>query len=202
MLKFYVRDGMIFGKLHGIISLKQSRWLEKNISFNTQKRNRAKNDFEKDLFKLLVNAAFGKFSENVRNRSKLKINKKDDNKNVIEQQPKLTFNGIHISYEKYDRYTFKRNEVVMDKAIFIGFAILELSKLHVYETYYDKLQPHFGLENLQLHYIDEDGLILSMKTENMIKDSKSLKIYSFSVIWMNILNYLVMKTKKLLVNSK
>ena len=68
MLKFYIRHGMIVEKIHEIISFKQSRWLEVYISFNTEKRNRAKNDFEKDFFKLLVNAAFGKFLENVRNR--------------------------------------------------------------------------------------------------------------------------------------
>ena len=76
MLKFYVRHGMVVEKIHEIISFKQSRWLEKYISFNTQKRNRAKNDFEKDFFELLVNAAFGKFLENVRNRLELELIKK------------------------------------------------------------------------------------------------------------------------------
>ena len=63
----------------------------------------------------------------------------------------------------------------MDKAIYVGFAILELSKLHMYETYYDRLQPYFGQENLQLHYIDTDGMFLSMKTKDIIKDSKKLE---------------------------
>ena len=75
----------------------------------------------------------------------------------------------------------KKNEVVMDKAIFVGFAILELSKLHMYETYYDTLQPYFGQENLQLQYIDTDGMILSMKTKDIIKDLKNLEdIFDFS----------------------
>ena len=69
----------------------------------------------------------------------------------------------------------KKNEVVMDKAIYVGFAILELSKLHMYETYYDTLQPYFGQENLQLHYLDTDGMILSMKTKNIINDLKKLE---------------------------
>ena len=63
----------------------------------------------------------------------------------------------------------------MDEAIYVGFAILELSKLHMYETYYDTLQPYFGQENLQLHYIDTDGKILSMRTEKIIKDLKNLE---------------------------
>ena len=56
-------------------------------------------------------------------------------------QSKLTFNGIHKSYENCDRYTFKQNEVLLEKAVFLRFAISELSKLHIYETYYDNLQP-------------------------------------------------------------
>ena len=181
MLKFYVRHGMIVEKIHEIISFKQSKWLESYISFNTQKRNKAKNDFEKDFFKLLVNAAFGKFLENVRNRLGLKLIKKDNIKKIIDQQSKLTFNGIQKSYENYDSYTFKQNQVVMDKAIYVGFAILELSKLHMYETYYDTLQPYFGQENLQLHYIDTDGMFLSMRTKDIIKDLKNLEdIFDFS----------------------
>ena len=181
MLKFYVRHGMVVEKIHEIISFKQSKWLESYISFNTQKRNKAKNDFEKDFFKLLVNAAFGKFLENVRNRLGLELIKKDNIKKIITQQSKLTFNGIQKSYENYDSYTFKKNEVVMDKAIYVGFAILELSKLHMYETYYDTLQPYFGQENLQLHYVDTDGMFLSMKTKDIIKDLKNLEdIFDFS----------------------
>ena len=57
----------------------------------------------------------------------------------------------------------------MDKAKYAGFSILELSKLQMYETYYDTLQQYFGQKNLQLHYIDTDGMILSMRTE---KNSK------------------------------
>ena len=108
MLKFYVRLGMIVEKIHEIISFKQSKRLEGYISFNTQKRNKAKNDFEKDFFKLLVNAAFGKFLENVRNRLNLELNKKDNIQKIITQQSKLTFNGIQKSYENYDSYTFKK----------------------------------------------------------------------------------------------
>ena len=63
----------------------------------------------------------------------------------------------------------------MDKATYVGFAILEFSKLHLYETYYDTLQPYFGQENLQSHYISTDGMILSMKTENIIMDLKNLE---------------------------
>ena len=144
--------------------------MEKYISFNTQKRNRAKNDFEKDFFKLLVNAGFGKVLENVHNRLRLETIKKEDNQKIIKQQPKLTFNGIHKAYENCDSYTFKQNEVVLDKAVHDGFTKIELSNLHMYGTYYDTLKPYFSQEKLQLQYIDTDGMILSIKTENIIKE--------------------------------
>ena len=110
ILKVYVRHGMIVEKIHEIISFKQSKWLEGYITFNTQNRNTAKNDFEKDFFKLLVNAAFGNFLEYVRNRLGLELIKKGDIKKIIKQQSKLTFNGIQKSYENYDSYTFKKTK--------------------------------------------------------------------------------------------
>ena len=181
LLKFYLKHGMIVDKVHNIISFKQSKWLEKYISFNTQKRNQAVNDFEKDFYKLLNNAFYGKTMENVRNRLKIKFVKKDDHKEIIKQQSKLTFNGIHKSYENCDSYTFKQNEVLMDKPIYLGFTVLELSKLHMYETYYDILQPYFGQENIQLLYIDTDAFVLSLKTQDIIKDLKNLEdIFDFS----------------------
>ena len=83
MLKFFARRGMVVEKFHEIISFKQSNCLEKHISFTTQKRNRAKNDFEKDFFKLLANAAFGKFVEKVRNRLIIDFNKNCDYKKLL-----------------------------------------------------------------------------------------------------------------------
>ena len=181
MLKFYIRHGMKVVKVHNIISFKQSRWLEKYINFNTQKRNKAKNDFEKDFYKLLNNAFYGKTMENVRNRLKIKFIKKDDHREIIKHQSKLTFNGIHKVYENCDSYTFKQNEVLMDKPIYLGFTVLELSKLLMYETYYNKLQPYFGQEKIQLHYIDTDAFVLSLETQNIIEDLKNLEdIFDFS----------------------
>ena len=62
----------------------------------------------------------------------------------------------------------------MDKPIYLGFAILELSKLLMYETYYDTLQPNFGEKNLQLHYMDTESFVLCVNTKDIIKDIKNL----------------------------
>ena len=198
MLKFYIRHGMIVDKVHEIISFKQSRWLEKYINFNTQKRNQTVNDFEKDFYKLLNNAFYGKTMESVRNSLKIKFVKKDDYREIIKQQSKLTFNGIHKSYENCASYTFKQNEVLMDKPIYLGFTVLELSKLLMYETYFDKLQPYFRQEKIQLHYMDTDSFVLSVNTKDIIKDLKNLEdIFDFSNLDKN-LELFSNKNKKLI----
>ena len=107
MLKFFMRHGMVVAKFHEIVSNKQSRWLEKYFIFNTKKTKQIKNDFEKGFFILLVNAAFGKTLENIRNRLRLKYLEKIIKK-IIKQKSKLTFNGTQKSYENYYSYTFKK----------------------------------------------------------------------------------------------
>ena len=90
----------------------------------------------------------------------------------------------------------------MDKPIYVVFAILELGKLHMYETYSNNLQPCFGGENLQLNYVDTDGMILSLRTENNVNDLKNLEdLSNFSILYENY-EILSNKNKKLLVNIK
>ena len=92
----------------------------------------------------------------------------------------MTFNGIHKSYENCDSYTFKQNEVLMNKPIYLGFSVLELIKLLMYETYYDGLQTYFGQEFIQLRYMDTDSFVLSVNTLGNVKDLKNLEeIFDF-----------------------
>ena len=72
--------------------------------------------------------------EHVGNRIKVKFIRIGDVDEFIKQQPKSTFNGIHKSYEICDNYTLKQNEVIMDKPVHLGFAILKFSKLNKYEA--------------------------------------------------------------------
>ena len=107
--------------------------------------------------------------ENVCNRIKIEFVKKDDTNKIIKQQFKLTFNGIHKSYETYDSYTFKQNQVLTDKPFYLGFSVLELSKTILFETNYDNFQPYFRPENIQCHYMDsvtKDTPILIKEIEN------------------------------------
>ena len=159
MVSFYDRHGMIVDKVHDIKSFRQSKCLEEYINFITQKRNKVNNDFEKIFYKLLNNAFYGKTMGNVRNHLKKEFIKKDEFQKLIKEQSNLTFNGIHKSYENCDSYAFKQIEVLMDMPMCLGFSVLELSDLLLYETYYDKLQPFFDQKTLHLLYMDTDSFI-------------------------------------------
>ena len=89
-----------------------------------------------------------------------------------------------------------RKQVFMYEAMCVGFTSLEVSKFHIYEAYYDNMQPYFGQQILQLRYLYTDKMILTMKTENIINDFKnSDDIFDFSNLDENH-EYLVRKTKK------
>ena len=67
--------------------------------------------------------------EHIRDRMKIEIIRKDVSDKTIKQQSKLTFNGNHKLYENYDSCTFKRNDFLMDKPVYLGFSVLELRKI-------------------------------------------------------------------------
>ena len=69
----------------------------------------------------------------------------------------------------------------MKKLTYAGFTILELNKLHMFETCSDKLQPYFERENIELHCLDTDSFVLGVNTKDIIKDLKNLEdLFDFS----------------------
>ena len=69
----------------------------------------------------------------------------------------------------------------MNKPIYLGFAVLELSKINIYQTFNDILQPYFGQKIIQLQFIDTDAFVLSPKTKAIFKDIKNLEdMFDFS----------------------
>ena len=88
---------------------------------------------------------------------------------------KLTFNGIHSSHTKYDNHILRQNEVLMYKPINLGFAVIELCKLLMYETYYDKLQQYFRGKNFQLLHMDTGSFVMSINSTNNIRDKRNFE---------------------------
>ena len=131
MFKFYTKMGMKVTHIHTIYRFKQSPWLAKYIDHNTQKLTRAKTNFEKDLYKLMNNAFFGKTMENVSDCVNLEFIDHSQIQQIIKRQSKLSFKGIVYWYSVFSVYKFDREKTVFDEAIYLGFSVLELSKLLV-----------------------------------------------------------------------
>ena len=144
MFKFYTKMGMKVTHIRTIYRFKQSPWLKKYFNHNTQKRTKAKTNFEKDLYKLMNNAFFGKTMENVRERVNSEIIPHTNTDQIIKRQTKLGFKGINMHYSTFSLYKFDKEKTVFDKPIYLGFSVLELSKLLMYEFYYNKLQPYYN----------------------------------------------------------
>ena len=74
----------------------------------------------------------------------------------------------------------------MEKPIYLRLVILELSKLLMYETYYDKLQNYFGQDGIQIHYQDTHAYVMSVRTMDFVNDLDKLqdqyKMFDFSIL--------------------
>ena len=170
-LKFYVSHGIRFVKVHTVCKFKQSPWLAKYIKTDTEQRSRAKTDLQKHVHKLMNNSFYEKTVEIIRKRLNLDLIDNSDTHRKMNWQSKISFDDKNAEYKKISLYSFIKESIKFTKPNCVGFSVLKLSKLLVYEWYYDKMQPYFGEDNLELHYLDTDSFIFSFKpVESLIED--------------------------------
>ena len=124
-------------KLHNTVSFKQKKWMEPYIQGNNALRTKAKNDFEKDFFKLMNNSVFGKTMQNVRNQMNLHLT--TDRKNAIKWFSKCEFKKNTYANGLYMIETHK-TKLVYDKPVYVGCAILVLSNLKLLEFHSDVIE--------------------------------------------------------------
>lgn len=161
---------LVLRKVHRILSFDQEPWLKKYIDENTKHRMAATNTFEKNFYKLLNNAVYGKTMENVDKRKEVHIvtSWERTNKNRLGAQDWIAKSNFHsVSYFSEDMVAIqmKKVKVVYDKPIYLGFCVLELSKWKMYDFHYNVMKPRFG-ENLELLYMDTDSFIYLISNVN------------------------------------
>ena len=125
-LQLYLSLGIKLTKIHTVLKFKQSDWMKKYIDFNTEKRTNAANSFEKDFFKLMINSVYGKTMENLRKRINVRL--VNNEKDFL----KYTSRPTHITHKIFGKNYAVIHEIrpvlTLNKPIYVGFTVLELSK--------------------------------------------------------------------------
>ena len=166
-LKTYVKYGLKITKIHRGITFKESTWMKSYIDKNTKLRMQSKNKFESDFFKLMNNSVFGKTIENIRKRTDIKL------VTTQEQAEKYIYKPNYVG-----RTTFSddlvaihmgKTEILMDKPVYLGASILDISKTLMYDFHYGYIKPKYG-EKAKLLFTDTDSLMYEIETEDFYKD--------------------------------
>ena len=166
-LKLFLSLGMKLKNIRRGIGFKKEAFMKPFIEWNTKLRTAAKNDFEKELFKLASNAVYGKTMENVRNRINMKL--VNDRKKKANLVKKINFKYATKFGDKIAAVHMKKTKVTLDKPIFVGAAILDLSKIHMFKFHYGYVKKKW--EKVKVLYSDTDSLILEIETDDFFADT-------------------------------
>ena len=166
-LKQALNHGLKLKKLHRVIQFIQKEWLKPYIDMNTKLRKEAKNDFEKDFFKLVNNSVFGKTMENVRNYRDIKLVTTDKRRKRLVSEP--NYHTHKKCSEHLMAIEMKKTKVKMNKLIYLVMSILDISKTHMYECWYDYIKSNYG-NRAKLCYMDIDSFVIYIETEDYYKD--------------------------------
>ena len=159
-------------KVHTIVKFKQSDLLKNCIDFNSDKRKKAANSFEKYFFKLINSRVFGKIMENLRKRINVRlVNNAEDYKKYVS---KPSFVSQNIFSKNFVAIHEIKSVLTLNKPIYVGFSNLDLSKHLMYEFHYNYIKNKF---NANLLFT----LVYEIKTENVYEDFYE-DIYSGAVV--------------------
>ena len=167
-LKQALDHGLVLERIHRAIEFKQLAWMKEYIDFNTKLRTAAENDFEKDFYKLMNNSVFGKTMENIRNHRNIKLvnNQEEYLRNVMCPN----FNSGTLFGPSLMVCEMGKVKVVMNKPVYLGQAILDLSKTIMYEFHYEYMKRKYADDKITLCYMDTDCLIYDIETDDFYKD--------------------------------
>ena len=166
-MKQALDHGLKLIKVHQVIEFDQEAWLKEYINFNTELRKKMTNVFEKDFFKLMNNAVFGKTMENVRKHRDIELVKTDKKRNKLVSEP--NFHTVKLIDDNLAIIEMKKVKVKMNKPIYLGLSIRDKSNITMYEFWYDFIKSKYG-SSAKLCYMDTDSFIINVKTEDFYKD--------------------------------
>ena len=179
-LQLYISLGIKVKKIHRALRFEQSPWMEPYIRMNTELRKQATSDFEKDLYKLMNNSVFGKTMENLRKRVDVKLVRSHEEDKLRRLIARPSFARANIFDDDLAAVQMHKSRLVLNRPIYVGQSILDLSKTLMYEFYYNKMKNQYG-DRVELLYTDTDSLLLEIQTEDVYRDmGKHADLYDTS----------------------
>ena len=177
-LKQAIKNGLILKKVHKVLWFKQSKWLSNYIEFNTNMRSKAENDFEKDFFKLLNNSIFGKTCENLRKRIDVRLVTSPEKLQKLVNKP--NFKDARKIADNLFSVSMAKTSITFDRPVIVGFSVLELSKVLMYDFHYDVMKRKYG-DRAKLLFTDTDSLCYHIHTGDIYEDLKPMQdLFDFS----------------------
>ncbi|PFX12388.1 putative uncharacterized transposon-derived protein F54H12.3 [Stylophora pistillata] len=167
-LKKYMSLGIEIGKIHRIIRFEERPWMKKYIDLNTSLRAKANNDFEKDFYKLMNNAVFGKTMENIRKRVDVRLVTREEKAKKLTN--KVNFKHCTIFSEDLSAIHMGKTQILFNKPLYLGMSILDLSKTLMYDFHYNYIKPKYPEGRSKLLFTDTDSLCYEIQTEDFYKD--------------------------------
>ena len=166
-LQLYIDLGLKLTKIHRVLEFDQSPWLKQYIDYNTEKRKNAKNDFEKDFFKLMNNSVFGKTMENIRKRVDVRL--VTDEKKLLKLTSKPTYVSSKIFNENLVAVHKIKETLTLNRPAYVGMCILDLSKTLMYDFHYNYIKDKYG-KKAKLLFTDTDSLTYEIEAKDVYKD--------------------------------
>ena len=170
-LQFYLKQGMKLKRVHRVLEFEQECWMEPYIRMNTEFRKQAKNDFEKNFYKLMNNSIFGKTMENLRNRVDIKIVRSNEKDKIRKLVASPLYSRHVIFTNDLVGIDMRKSRLLLNKPVYTGMTILDNSKILMYDFFYNHLKKQYG-KNCDLLYTYTDSLLLEIKTDDVYKDIK------------------------------
>ena len=167
VLKQALDHGLKLRKVHRVIEFDQEAWLKEYVGVNTELRKKASNDFEKDFFKLMNNTVFGKAMENVRKHRDIKLVKTEKKRNKLVSEP--NYHTMKVIDNNLAMIEMRKVKVKMNKPIYLGLSILDISKITMYEFWYDYVKSKYE-DKARLCYMDTDSFVVNIKTKDFYKN--------------------------------
>ena len=165
-LKQAINNGLKLKEVHRVITFQQKAWLKPYIDLNTKLIKEEKSEFGKYFFKLMNNFVFGKTMENVRKHRDIKLVTAEERRTKLVSEP--NYHTTKPCSENLLAIEMKKAKVKMNKPLYLGMSILDISKTLMYDFWYDYVKPKYN-DKAKLCYVDTDSFALNIFTADFFE---------------------------------